>query len=111
MTKKIKLTRGQYTLVDDEDYWLNNYNWYALKTKSGFYAARHGTLEGKFLLIHRVIMDFPELTVDHINGDTLDNRRKNLRIATQHQQMFNRKSNSNGTSKYKGVSWAKTKNK
>lgn len=37
----------------------------------------------KLQRLHRVIMDPPkDMVVDHINGDTLDNRRSNLRICT-----------------------------
>jgi hypothetical protein len=45
--------------------------------------------------------------VDHINRDTLDNRRKNLRIASRLQSNANRGSHQGGTSKFKGVSWYK----
>ncbi len=50
-------------------------------------------------------------TIDHINGDKLDNRIENLRAATVGQNQHNRKTNSNNTSGYKGVSWHKACNK
>ena len=46
-------------------------------------------------------------TIDHINGDRLDNRIENLRAVTASQNQHNRKLNSNNTSGYKGVYWAK----
>ena len=46
-------------------------------------------------------------TIDHINGDKLDNRIENLRAATVGQNQHNRKTNANNTSGYKGVSWNK----
>lgn len=57
--------------------------------------------------LHRVIMNAPPgVEVDHINGDTLDNRRCNLRFATSTQQKCNQRPRG-GTSKYKGVGWHK----
>ena len=44
-------------------------------------------------------------TIDHINRDKLDNRIENLRAATVSQNQYNRKTNANNTSGYKGVSW------
>jgi hypothetical protein len=65
----------------------------------------------KTILIHRVILGVTDrsITVDHRDLDTLNNRRSNLRLASQSQQMANsRKPNRlNSLSKYKGVSWRK----
>lgn len=57
--------------------------------------------------LHRVIVP-TELTVDHRNGDGLDNRRENLRPATDKQQMRNRPKIPGSTSRYKGVFRAPT---
>lgn len=39
--RKIPLTQGKFALVDDADFdWLNQWKWYALKTKTTFYAVR-----------------------------------------------------------------------
>ncbi len=51
----------------------------------------------------------PGLVVDHINGIPLDNRRENLRVASQKQNACNlristRHKKSNSTSQFKGVS-------
>lgn len=55
--------------------------------------------------MHRVIMGIydPKIMVDHSNGNTLDNRRINLRIASRAQNGGNRKLNSNNQSGLKGV--------
>lgn len=58
--------------------------------------------------LSRYIMDCPAgLTVDHINGDRLDNRRQNLRICTQGQNNRNRLERVDNTSGFRGVSQRK----
>jgi hypothetical protein len=47
------------------------------------------------------------LQVDHINGDTLDNRKTNLRVCTRAQNCINKRKRSLTSSRYKGVSWHK----
>jgi len=48
-------------------------------------------------------MDATEYDVDHINGDSLDNRRCNLRFVTHQQNLMNQAPQSGCSSKYKGV--------
>ena len=56
-------------------------------------------------------MKCPKNTVvDHINHNTLDNRKCNLRICTHQESMMNSESRI-GRSKYKGVWFSKDKNK
>ena len=101
---KIKLTRGKYAIIDDEDMWLDNYKWYASKSGRNWYAARGCTHR---LRMHRLIMGCivkDGRMVDHINGDGLDNRRANLRITTPSKNGLNRHHKAKGaTSKYIGV--------
>jgi hypothetical protein len=60
--------------------------------------------------LHRFILDAPSaLEVDHINGNGLDCRRSNLRLATHKQNLRNQAAHS-GTSRYKGVSWNRQRN-
>lgn len=116
--KIIPLTKGQFALVDNEDFSrINIYDrqaaWSA-KTQN-YYAHRSGRpdADGKRRTIgmHREVMrldpDDPRV-VDHQNLNPLDNRRStNLRIATQSQNAMNRtlsKANSTG---YKGVTFDK----
>lgn len=110
--KKINLTQGQFALVDDEDYeYLNQWKWYAALNwgTRTFYATRYskkGEIEGprKRIFMHRVIMKTPKgLFVDHINHDTINNCKINLRNCTTAENCRNRKINSRNTTGYKGV--------
>lgn len=106
--KKIKLTKGKYALVDNEDFdYLNQFKWYYLPPKHyTSYAMRRNA--GKTVYMHREIQKPPKgLFVDHINGDGLDNRRSNLRIATQAQNQANQRIKKVGTSGVVGVYFEK----
>lgn len=112
-SKLIPLTQGQFAIVDANDYdWLAQYNWAALKdsTTHSFYAARNKPVEGTKTYqgsrMHREILGLERGNPnkgDHINHDTLDNRRRNLRIATPEESQHNKRRYVNNTSGYKGV--------
>jgi hypothetical protein len=57
--------------------------------------------------LHRFLMNYPNKLVDHINLNTLDNRRNNLREVTCSQSQMNKGLYKNNTSGYPGVCWAK----
>ena len=101
MAKKIPLGHGQFAIVDDEDYELvSKYRWHSMKNgqTDHVYAATK-------VRMHRLVIDAPPgYMVDHINGDTLDNRKANLRLCTNAQNQQNTPSRG-GSSKYKGVSY------
>ena len=107
----IPLTQGKFTIVDAEDYdRLNRYQWYACKCKSTYYAGR--VEGGRTIRMHREIMRAPKgVLVDHINHNGLDNRKSNLRLCTNAQNCYNQRASSNGSSRYKGVSWHKCSRK
>lgn len=78
------------------------------------YAITRKTINGKRkqFYLHRVIMDMlddPTMKVDHINNNPLDNRRKNLRVVTQYQNMKNRSSKKTSACKHLGVSYCNSK--
>jgi hypothetical protein len=107
----ISLTKSQVCAVDAADYeWLNQWNWMASwdATSASFYAVRaqveKGTKRHINVKMHRLIMGYPDLHVDHRDLDTLNNRRYNLRVATRQQNGFNRKLLSTNTSGFKGIS-------
>ena len=119
--REIPLTQGQVAIVDAGDYdWLNQWKWCAVSKRHKFYAARNITTHpGKQSLVymHRIILgldvqgsDFKDnrcLTGDHVNRDTLDNRRINLRLATKSQQVWNTSAHIGSTSGLKGASFDK----
>lgn len=103
-----------YALVDDEDYeWLNQWSWF-FRNKKRRYVVRQNWYDKKShtMSMHRQIMNPPDSKlVDHINRDPRDNRKCNLRMCTSSQNSFNQKKRKNVTSKYKGVSYSKERNK
>jgi hypothetical protein len=86
----IPLTKGQYAIVDAEDYdRLSRYKWYGTGFGDKMYAARHH--KGKTIYMHRVIMKVPKgKVVDHVNGHRLNNRKCNLRVCTHQENLCNR---------------------
>lgn len=115
--KKIKLTQNKHALVDDEDYeYLNQWKWQVVNMKDTFYAHRKIWLKRekryKTICMHRIIMNAPNgRVVDHINHNSLDNQRENLRICTQSQNLGNSRLRSDNKSGIKGVYWSKNRNK
>lgn len=104
--RKIPLTRSKFALVDDEDFdYLNQWKWHANPTRSGLYARRTGPRPAKRqIYMHREIMKCPdEMCVDHIDGNTLNNQKHNLRICTTNENIYNAKPKLCTSSKYKGV--------
>ena len=115
---EIPLTRGQVALIDDEDYELvSKYSWWAWwnKNTKSFYACSTiwlGEKKKQNIYMHRLIMRADKFThVDHIDHATLDNRKRQLRLATPSQNQWNRGPTSKNTSGYKGVSWDKANKK
>jgi HNH endonuclease len=109
----IPLTRGFETTIDDSDTDLRTLNWYCLpnhyREPTVFYAARAESK--KTILLHKVIMSrilnrplSQNEKVDHVDGNGLNNRRSNLRLATAVQNQRNRRKQKNNKSGYKGVS-------
>lgn len=104
--KRIKLTQGKFAIVDDKDFeYLNQFKWFAQKDGYTWYALRRGK-QRKIVRMHRLLTGISKgKSIDHINGNGLDNRRENLRICTQQQNICNSRKRKNTSSKYKGVSW------
>jgi hypothetical protein len=116
MVGTILLSGGQVTTVDESDYeWLSSYRWSIAGTpKQGkSYAATSIIRDGRrqTTYMHRLILNAPHgVEVDHIDGDSLNNIRANLRLVTTAQQRQNitfRRS----TTGVRGVTWSKQKGK
>lgn len=96
--KQIPLTQGKFALVDDEDFdFLMQWKW---SYHSLGYAVRYD--KRRAILLHRTVNNTPVgFDTDHINGDKLDNRKKNLRPCSHAENTRNRKFRSK--SGFKGV--------
>lgn len=101
-------------LVDDDFYeyakerqWREHTGGYAI-TSISFW--RNGKLVRGTRYMHRIIMNAAkEKQVDHIDHNKLNNCRANLRICTASQNSQNMSPHREKASKYKGVSWDKTR--
>lgn len=99
--------KGQAVFLSDEDYDLISLTWHI--SSSGYVARNTPRPNRRQMRLHRVVLARAlgrELArdelVDHANGNRLDNRRENLRIATGAQNIYNR-AVSVGVTGYKGV--------
>lgn len=117
--KEIILSNGMTVLVDEEDYLiLNNYKWHARKAHNNtnsYYAVRtvphpmgakyaNNKTKRKLIQMHRELLNFPSnKEVDHINGNTLDNRKINLRPCTHAENLRNSKLNKRNKTGFRGV--------
>lgn len=119
--KKIKLS-GKYshleTMVDDIDFiWLSKLNWHGkpgrnrkvyVQTTKNLGRVNNKSRYTSFAMHRLIINPDSKLHIDHINGDPLDNRRCNLRIATIGQNARNRGIQKNNKCGYKGVHKSKS---
>ncbi len=107
--KKIKLTKGTSTIVDDDDFdELIKYKWCCNGSNYATRSKKMADGRWKMVYMHRELMGNPDgMEIDHINGNRLDNRKCNLRICSSRENMVHiiRKPMSNsgffGVSKYK----------
>jgi hypothetical protein len=107
----VPLTQGYEAIIDVADVPLvAPFNWCATVCSRTIYAVREDRTgeKPKKVYMHRVIMAAPtDLQVDHKSGNGIDNRRVNLRLATQSQNLKNCRKPSNNKSGHKGVSFFK----
>jgi hypothetical protein len=96
--KLVKCKGGETFKCSNEDYdTLKQHSWYVDKGRA--WTRWQGRLWSAY---HRLLGS--GVRIDHRNGDPLDNRRENLRQATQQENVFNRSRNKDKTSsRFKGV--------
>lgn len=95
-----------HALVDDEDFERLNQRRWCLSSRSDPwpYAVTVTKDGGERLAMHRLVVSAPEgMAVDHINGNTLDNRKENLRIVTIQANSENQAVRRNNRSGFRGV--------
>ena len=107
--RRVELTQGKYAWVDPDEYErvMAAGPWYAGKSRSTWYAYRKVTIGGR-----QTTQGLPSFLtgfklVDHRDGDGLNNRRGNLRRATDAQNKHNQGLARHNTSGLKGVRWDK----
>lgn len=104
--KSISVRGAGLAFVDDDDYERVAAKCWRIGPSQTPYP-RTNMKDKTVVLLHRFILG--ELcrgfVVDHIDGDTMNNSKANLRICTQRQNTMNRGPNRNGSSVFKGVHW------
>ena len=102
-------TNKQFIFDVDDYEKVSKYHWYE---ETNGYIRSSGQKKEDKVLLHRLVMGFPEdIVIDHINHNTFNNKKSNLRIATTSQNAMNRIKSSNNTSGMSGVVWVKSRNK
>lgn len=106
-TKKIKLTKGYFAVVDAADYDdLVKYRWQVAANRDVPYAFRSEMRNkvSKTIYMHRQIMSAPlGVQVDHRDMNGLNNSRSNLRLCSHSENMRNRRKAKASRSAFKGV--------
>ena len=113
MPNLISLSKGYIAVIDEEDFIeLNKYKWYVhIKDKLPYAerTERYGPRKEnkkKHILMHRLLVNAKKgEIVDHVNGNSLDNRKQNLRICSNAENSRNHdgQTTQRKHTKYKGV--------
>lgn len=108
VVREIPLTQGQTAIIDEVDYRrVSTLKWHARRdshVNDLWYAMRKDGAYDPTILMHRFVIGARKGDkVDHVNGNGLDNRRFNLRLASHANNLANMAIRPRGSSKYKGV--------
>jgi len=111
---RIRTRAGHPFLIDAEDWpTISEVKW-SVSSDGGDRMYVSTRIKGEKIYLHRALIEAPNgKRVDHRNGDPLDNRKANLRLATHQENMFNcgkrcRYKGKPTASSYKGVTWDKS---
>jgi hypothetical protein len=109
----VPLPRGLEAIIDAEDAEkVNRHNWFDNGSGYAQTKVRSGNGKRRNISLHRLIMNPPnDMQIDHIHGETLDNRKSQLRLATSSQNSHNKGVQANNKSGFKGVTWEKARRK
>jgi len=114
--KRIKLTKGKYAIVDNEDYpYLSRFDWQTSSTETTRGVIGYGAttaINGKIIYMNRFLLKSKSnYRVSYKNGNHLDCRKKNLFYSASTDILHRCKKRVGATSKYKGVSFNKNRGK
>lgn len=107
----VQLTKGMEAIVDASDvHLIDQWNWYAdVQSNGRVYARRNVSIGGRggpkqAIFMHVAVAGaIPGMQIDHNDGSTLNNRRRNLRHSTRSQNIANSKLRVDNTVGFKGV--------
>lgn len=110
----VELTQGKCAVIDKDDLKLiANFKWCVTRNSTQDYAKAYvdgGRKNPRFIYLHHLIVGKPKkgFVIDHINGNGLDNRRKNLRVISHRENTLGKKIlRSDNKSGFTGISWNK----
>lgn len=100
---RVALSDGTAVEIDDADQELfSQLRWHRQPARHTTYVS--ATRNKRTVYLHRFLLGEPSLFVDHINGDGLDNRRQNLRLATRSENARN-STKRKSMSRFRGVAF------
>ena len=108
--KEINLSKANKTTMVDDDIFeiAKDFQWGVFKKGKYLYAVSYP--KNKRIFLHHLVAGKPKkgFVVDHINHNTLDNRRENLRVVTLLQNRLNSKKSDKKLYPYKGIGFRKS---
>lgn len=105
----IPLTQGFEAVIDANDFRkIVGFAWRTKRNRRTNYAI--SDTRGKRVYMHRLVLGCNE-PVDHIDNNGLNNRRSNLRVLSNGDNIRRKRPNLKGSSEFKGVSWYKRTSK